>query len=188
MPTIPGSIEALSLEQKANRELVATLLDAHFNLARSLTEAEAKLVARKDAAVKEFARANGVDAIIAVSKNVAVALDQLEKDITALKQSPRLVTDCLTRLEKTTPDIVKLALQERKAKDQKEIDSSTTGQLAFKEDLDFVNGELAKLRPAGAAGKKGAKMKGARKKKAAAMKAAPKKSAKAATSTAGPTP
>src|SRR5262245_40066785 len=169
MATLPASAD-LSPEQKANRELVASLLDAHFNLAKSLNEAEAKLVARKDAAVKEFARANGVDAIIAVSKNVAIALDQLEKDVAALKQSPKLVTDCLDRLEKDCPDIVKAVLEERKAKDEEELKTRTSGQLAFKDDLEFVKGELKKLTPPAAVGAK----------KAGSKRAAGKKPAKGA--------
>jgi uncharacterized protein with PIN domain len=148
MPTAPSSPEALSPEQKANRELAASLLDAHFNLAKSLGEAEAKLIARKDTAVREFAKANGVDAILAVSKNVASAIDQLEKDVAALKQSPKLVLECLERLEKSSPEIVKMVLTERKTRDEEELKKTDSGQLVFKKDLDFVNGELKKLTPA----------------------------------------
>ena len=171
MATLPASTD-LSPEQKANRELVSSLLDAHFNLAKSLSEAEAKLVARKDAAVKEFARANGVDAIIAVSKNVATALDQLEKDVAALKQSPKLVTDCLNRLEKDSPDVVKAVLEERKAKDEEELKTRTSGQLAFKEDLEFVKGELKKLTPPPTAANKKAGSKPVGSKRAAGKKPA----------------
>ena len=145
MPTTPVSVETLTAEQKASRELAASLLDAHFNLAKSLAEAESKLAARKDAAVKEFAKANGVDAIISVSKNVATAIDQLQKDVAALKQSPKLVTECLTRLKKESPDVVRDVLKERKSKDEQEIKTRTDGRLIFEKDLEFVEKELKGL-------------------------------------------
>jgi hypothetical protein len=145
MPTTPVSTETLAAEQKANRELVASLLDAHFNLAKSLAEAENKLAARKDAAVKEFAKANGVDAIITVSKNVATAIDQLQKDVAALKQSPKLVTECLARLKKESPDIVRDVLNDRKSKDEQEIKTRTDGRVIFEQDLEFVEKELKGL-------------------------------------------
>ena len=145
MPTPPVPTETPTAEQKASRELAASLLDAHFNLAKSLAEAESKLAARKDAAVREFAKANGVDAIIAVSKNVATAIDQLQKDVAALKQSPKLVTECLNRLKKDSPDIVRDVLNERKAKDELEIKTRTDGRLIFENDLEFVQRELKGL-------------------------------------------
>jgi hypothetical protein len=157
MPTTPVSADTLTAEQKANRELVASLLDAHFNLAKSLEEAQNKLAARKDAAVKEFAKANGVDAIITVSKNVATAIDQLQKDVAALKQSPQLVTECLTRLKKESPDIVRDVLNERKARDQQEIKTRTDGRLIFEKDLEFIEEELKGLPSKDGAPKDGAK-------------------------------
>lgn len=175
MPTTPVSTETLTAEQKANRELVASLLDAHFNLAKSLEEAQNKLAARKDAAVREFAKANGVDAIITVSKNVAAAIDQLQKDVAALKQSPKLVTECLTRLKKESPDIVRDVLNERKARDQQEIKTRTDGRAIFEKDLEFVETELKGLPSKdGAAAKNGAqrRRKGARRKRAGAKRGA----------------
>jgi hypothetical protein len=183
MPTPPVSTETLTPEQKANRELAASLLDAHFNLAKSLAEAESKLAARKDAAVKEFAKANGVDAIIAVSKNVATAIDQLQKDVAALKQSPKLVTECLTRLKKDSPDIVRDVLKERKAKDEQEIKTRTDGRAVFEKDLEFVEKELKGLPSKdGAAATNGSVKKRGKKKRAggkgaAARAAAPKAAA-----------
>lgn len=175
MPTTPVSTETLTAEQKANRELVASLLDAHFNLAKSLEEAQNKLAARKDAAVREFAKANGVDAIITVSKNVATAIDQLQKDVAALKQSPKLVTECLTRLKKESPDIVRDVLNERKARDQQEIKTRTDGRAIFEKDLEFVETELKGLPSKdGGAAKNGAqrRRKGARRKRAGAKRGA----------------
>jgi hypothetical protein len=152
MSTLPRTADTLSADQKATYDLVSSLLDARFNLARSLPEAEAKLQARKDAAVKELGRATTADALIAASKTVATALDQLQKDIAALKQSPRLVTECFNRLEKNSREILRMGLEDRKIKDEKGIGS--TDQLAFKEDLDFVRGELSKLNSHGGTKKK----------------------------------
>jgi hypothetical protein len=154
MPALPGSIDALSPEQKAIYDLAVNLLNTHLNIIRSRPEAEARFDSRKDAIAKDFARATGVDAVIAASKAATTALELLETEMTAYRHGLKLSTDFLARLEKKYSDVVKLALEGQKANDEKLIATSTTGQLAIKEDLEFVNRQLAKITPPAAAKKK----------------------------------
>lgn len=154
MSTATVANNVLTAEQKATRDLAGSLLDAHFNLAKSLDEAKARLSGRKDTAVKEFARATTPDAIITTAKNVSAAIDQANKDAAAVDEAPKLVSECFEELKKKAPDDVRAVLEERKARAETELNKSTNGQQAFKDDLKFLKLELKNL-PKGGSGKGG---------------------------------
>lgn len=137
--------QVLLPEQKATRESVASLLDAKFNLPKYQPEAEAKLEARRDAVVREFAKANSADAILLVARNLATAIEQFKKDQDALEKAPKLVTDCLDDLKKKSPDDFRAVLEERKAREEAEINKSASGRIIYEEHLKFLEQELKGL-------------------------------------------
>ena len=137
--------QVLLPEQKATRELVASLLDAKFNLPKYQPDAEAKLEARRDAVVREFAKANSADATLLVARNLATAIEQFKKDQDALEKAPKLVTDCLDDLKKKSPDDFRAVLEERKAREEAEINKSASGRIIYEEHLKFLEQELKGL-------------------------------------------
>ena len=144
-PVTPTPPDTLSPEQRANRQLAASLLDARSNLARTLKQAESRIEAAQDQAIKDFGKTTTPEQVIVRARVLSAAIEQARQDIAALKEAPKIIEDRLRRLEKESPDDVLAVYIERKAKVTAELATKESDRKPLEEEEQRLEREIAKL-------------------------------------------
>jgi hypothetical protein len=150
-PAVAAAVAAaaaaiITPEQKATRDLIATLLDARTNLSRRLKEIADARAAKEAQAIKDLSNPKAsTDQILNLVRTLATVVEQSKKDSLAVSHARELIVTQLHSREKNNASDVLAVCLERIGKLKLDLATKEIDQKPLEEELHLLNKEIGGL-------------------------------------------